>query len=225
MALQKESFAESAAVSREILAQEPEHITALSFLGSALVGLGEMDEARTVLKKCHALDPDSALPLIHLGESWVREDRAKAKAYWDKALTVEPGIPAYYARIGWSLIYSDDYDGGMAFLDRGLERVPDDRSIQMARAFIYEHTFSFENARNIYFRIINDNFRDIEVTARSVILLSMMGELGKAETGLEYLRTLEGDPKFIHYAEGFYYLFQEDKEKSLAAHLKAVEYR
>ena len=185
MALQKESFAESAAVSREILAQKPEHVTALSLLGSALVGLGEMDEARTVLEKCHALDPDSALPLIHLGESWVGEDWEKAKAYWDEALTLEPDIPSYYARIGWTLSYAGDYDGGIAFLDRGLERFPEERSIQLGRAFVLERVHFFGNVRNIYKRLLEENSQDVETIARTVVLLAIRREMDDVETGIE----------------------------------------
>ena len=127
-------FASSVPVLRKILAQEPDSLQGLFWLGAALERSGEWIEAETRFRQVLELEPDFAPALNYLGYMWADkgENLREAVELVLRAVSLEPENGAYVDSLGWAYFQLGRYEEARGHLERASELVPDD-------AVIYEH--------------------------------------------------------------------------------------
>lgn len=85
---------------RKILEQHPELADATMRYAVSLVGSGQIETAETYLKEAVERDPTNAFLHFIFGEvNYISENFNEARYHFDRALTINPGLPRAYYRL------------------------------------------------------------------------------------------------------------------------------
>ena len=106
---QNKRWAESAAVLRQLVAQSPGNVSALSTLGITLLRQGDMAGAREQYLRVLAIDPKQSRIYVMLGAiSMLENDFESAERDYRQALAITPGFVEAMANLGLIAALRDD---------------------------------------------------------------------------------------------------------------------
>ncbi|MDD3181726.1 MAG: tetratricopeptide repeat protein [Alphaproteobacteria bacterium] len=132
---------------REILAAQPDHIDALSLLGTLLSSRGAHDEALRLVSRAVELDPQAVLLWLNLGNvHMAREDYDQAAACFAEAVRLEPNQPEAPYDLGNALRSSGKWDEAEAAYHEVLRRAPNHVLARNNLALVYEHQEKYSEA-------------------------------------------------------------------------------
>lgn len=132
---------------REILSTQPDHIDALSLLGTLLSTRGAPDEALRLVSRALELDPASPLLYLNLGNvQMARADWEAAMAAFRRAIELAPQQPDAHYNLGNALRSADKWaQAGEAYRET-LRLAPQHVLARNNLALVYEHEERFAEA-------------------------------------------------------------------------------
>jgi len=101
------------------------------------IGAWEKEEAD--IQQSLVYDPQNPEALNHLGYSWLEHDIKIAEAHeiLKKALALSPEHPAIMDSYGWSLYKNGKYEEALPFIEKALQAMPQDPTVQEHLGDIY----------------------------------------------------------------------------------------
>ncbi len=133
---------------RKALAFDGKNRRVLFELGVALEQLSKKTESIEVMKKLIKLDSSDGTILNYLGYMLVEEnkDLAYAGTLIDRALWLDPNNGAFLDSKGWYYFQKKDFPQARKFIERALDRIPQDTTILEHYALILEQLGLTEEA-------------------------------------------------------------------------------
>ena len=125
-------FDESIAAMREVLAINNENADALNFIGYLYADRGiHLREARTLIKKAHAIKPDDGYILDSLGWVYFKMERyKKALKHLEHAYRLVPDDPTIAEHLGDVLLRMNKTEKALKFYRHALEIKPEGTAVQ-----------------------------------------------------------------------------------------------
>jgi len=164
------------------------------------------DQSRAIeyLKEALARDPEYALAWAELGRAHAREadygSVPEAEAYgraWealDRALSLDPDLPAGHTQMGWLQVYRD-FRGAEASMARAFELAPGDVSVLNLAGMLARRRGRFEEAIGLYRRALEQDPLSSMCYHNLGNTFDAAGRFGEAEAA--YRKALELNPRGI----------------------------
>ncbi len=157
-------YSEALSVLEDLLATDPDNVTALEELADNELSLGQYERARSAANRALSLDPKSYTAHYILGfiashfEDWhasVEELRV--------ANTLEPNNPEILRCLGWSLFSSGKIVEGMVTLERALNLEDRNPLILCDLGVVYLQSKNFQKSKVLLKRALDLDPRSVRV--------------------------------------------------------------
>jgi tetratricopeptide (TPR) repeat protein len=168
---------------RELLALHPDHVDALTLLGTLLASRGHFDEALAVSSRAVALDPETPLLRLNLGNVYMaREDYSSAVDCFREAVRLAPVLAEAHYDLGNALRLGGQWEeAGQAYRET-LRLMPAHGLARNNLALVYEHEEKFDLA----LAELQSLLKDAPDFAEGWLNLCKVAEKAEAyETGLD----------------------------------------
>ncbi len=109
--------------------------------GACFERLDRWSDAKADLQKALDLTPDQPDVLNYLGYGLLSrgESIAEAKTMLEKAIALSPNDPQIIDSMGWALYLTNDYKGALPYLERAVELLPGDATVNEHLGDVYWH--------------------------------------------------------------------------------------
>ena len=136
--LKKKQLDKAAPVLEQVVALDPENVSALQELANCYVQMGENDKAEEVMAKVSSLGAsDDPSVLYNLGaKAFNDKDFAKAADYFERTIDAKQDFAEAYLQLGYSKLNLGDIPTAMENLKKYVELEPDGPAADSARAII-----------------------------------------------------------------------------------------
>lgn len=127
---------------------DPNDAKAYHWYGDILIySFGDPAAAIPLLQQARRLDPLSPVIIVTLGEAYSNSGNlAEGLRLYRKALEVDPDYLAAYRLLGLAYLSLGDFEQAEYWLDEGVHRGPDEFTILLGKAFLYQVLHDEENA-------------------------------------------------------------------------------
>jgi len=139
----------------KLLANQPNHITAVNERGSVLAEMGEYDAALASFEKALALNPQYAQAQLNKANLFGKIERQEeAIAAYDKALTLKPDLADAWLGRGNVFTELKRYDDAFAAYDKALALEPDLANAWLGRGNVFHALKRHDDALAAYDRAL-----------------------------------------------------------------------
>ncbi len=147
-----EDYARSIPFLERVVADGPQELQALFWLGAAYERTGRVEEAEIQFLRFLELQPDSAPALNYLGYMWADNglNLSEALAYVQKAVELDPDNGAYIDSLGWAHFRLGDYQEARSHLERAAVLVGEDPVVLEHLGDVYAALGEVEDALRLY---------------------------------------------------------------------------
>ncbi len=192
------------------------------------ISQGKVDEAKAMLDDIIAASPDNYPARLLKGQVLVLNgDEAEGLAEYRKVIADNPKIPSAYTVLFTHQARKKDYKGAQETLDVALAALPDNYSLMMAQAGLYEIQLQYEDAIKVYENILT-HVPNSEVVINNIasLISTVYDEEENLRRAYSYAKRFRSSPVphfkdtlgWIHYKLGEYELatpLLEDAVKQL----------
>ncbi|HYK02144.1 MAG TPA: tetratricopeptide repeat protein [Thermoanaerobaculia bacterium] len=135
---------------KEALAANPRNAGVYAELGRLYESAGRSAEAGTAYEKAVQLGTSDAAVYLLAGNSVLRRDPARARAYFQQATKLDPESAPAWSGLGSTYVSGEgDRAAGIAALEKSLALAPGNDEATFYLAQLYAHASRFEEARKL----------------------------------------------------------------------------
>ena len=211
-------------VYREILAQQPDNVDALHFLGILCYQKKDYDSAISYIKQALQINPGLDDAFYNLGI--VLQDSGQldeAIAQYQKAVEINPNVAEIYYNLGFALQKKGHLDDAVMYYQKALQIKPDFEDAYYNLGVIFQQKGLPDEAVTYYQRalLINPDLADVN---NNLGLISQ--QRGKIDEAISYyISALETNPNLANAYSNLGNTFQEkgQPEQAIAYFQKALD--
>ncbi len=211
-------------VYREILAQEPDNVDALHFLGILCYQKKNYDSAISYIKQALQINP--GLEDAHYNLGIVLQDSGQldeAIAQYQKAVEINPNVAEIYYNLGFALQKKGNLDDAVIYYQKALQINRDFEDAYYNLGVIFQQKGLSDEAVTYYQRalLINPDLADVN---NNLGLISQ--QRGKLDEAISYyILALETNPNLANAYSNLGNAFQEkgQPEQAIASFQKALD--
>ena len=215
---QARNFEKAAELYAGIYPKRPTYYT-YTYYFFCLVELRDFDEARKLVKARQKSEPDALKYQVDLGYVYFREGNiAKMKKLYDDALKRMPADARQLNELANAFYSKGEFDYVISTYIKGRELMPDQYSITLELAGVYERTGNFKEAIQEYLGLLSVD-RSYEPTVRSYLqnLLAKDDDNSKNELFRKMLlEYVQRSPDKVYFSELLWWYSIQQKDFELA---------
>jgi tetratricopeptide (TPR) repeat protein len=201
--LAKSEFTKAMQAAEEILAYEPQNVTALMIRTSSRMGLGDLPTARQELTTVLAAQPNFPDALFQMGILNFQEKKYKdAEANFLHLMKTSPNDPRGLVGRVETLAGSDRYDEAIQLLNDELAKNPDRSFYRLTLANVAVRAQKYDIAVNNYKKLLEKNTGNFDVQLRFAEALRRKGNIEEAIKEFHKARELNPNDStaYVHLA-------------------------
>lgn len=175
----------------DLLSDNPESVTALSYLGLSHIGNRELPLAVLALERARSLSPSDEVVLFNLASAYFTSSRfEEARGCYEKILQLNPDSAEAYASLGSAYAEDGHYELAIDAFQRALQRDRTNTQYHRHVALSYFQLGDLEQAAIYYQQAVDLDGTDLEARAGLISVLREANRLPEARISQERLDAL-----------------------------------